>query len=111
MSRISWSAIPGCVAGAAAWAAVADNKTGWTVFAAATAAVVGAFAPTVVEWRAAWLDREREARALRADAAREDLPESVAWLLHPAKASVPFLGREDEIADLRAWLVSHEDPV
>ncbi|MDQ0365730.1 hypothetical protein [Catenuloplanes indicus] len=40
------------VAGAGAWAAVADDKQGWTVVAASVAAVVGAFVPSLVDrWR------------------------------------------------------------
>lgn len=99
------------MAGVAAWASVADNKTGWTVVAAAAAAVIGAFGPTVMEWRSAWLAREREIRSFSADAAREDLPESVAWLLHPSKEIVPFVGREDEVAELRQWLMKSDEPV
>lgn len=44
------AAVVAAVAGASAWAALADDKAGWAVLAASLAAVVGAFGPTIVQW-------------------------------------------------------------
>ncbi|MBO4163702.1 tetratricopeptide repeat protein [Micromonospora antibiotica] len=98
-----WVGIPGVVAGFGAWAAVADDKTGWTVVAAAAAGVVGGFGPTVADRLAA----TREARRRREDALRgvtsAELPESVAWLLHPGQAVVDFIGRGWVLRQLESW--------
>ncbi|MEU7977367.1 tetratricopeptide repeat protein [Micromonospora sp. NPDC049081] len=98
-----WVGIPGVVAGFGAWAAVADDKTGWTVISAAAAGVVGGFGPTVADRLAA----TREARRRREDALHgvtsAELPESVAWLLHPGQAVVDFIGRGWVLRQLESW--------
>nr|WP_239485607.1 tetratricopeptide repeat protein [Micromonospora humidisoli] len=98
-----WVGIPGVVAGFGAWAAVADDKTGWTVVSAAAAGVVGGFGPTVADRLAA----RREARRRGEDALRgvtsAELPESVAWLLHPSREVVDFLGRGWVLRQLESW--------
>ncbi|MEV4724586.1 tetratricopeptide repeat protein [Micromonospora humida] len=98
-----WAGIPGVVAGFGAWAAVADDKTGWTVVSAAAAGVVGGFGPTVADRLAA----KREARRRGEDALRvvtsAELPASVAWLLHPGREVVDFLGRGWVLRQLESW--------
>ncbi|WP_420116521.1 hypothetical protein [Micromonospora sp.] len=98
-----WAGIPSVVAGFGAWAAVADDKTGWTVISAAAAGVVGGFGPTVADRLAA----KREARRRQEDALRgvtsAELPASVAWLLHPGRALVDFLGRGWVLRQLESW--------
>ncbi|MGX4653133.1 hypothetical protein ACWCHM_05540 [Micromonospora sp. SCSIO 07396] len=98
-----WVGIPGVVAGFGAWAAVADDKTGWTVVSAAAAGVVGGFGPTVADRLAA----QREARRRGEDALRgvtsAELPASVAWLLHPSREVVDFLGRGWVLRQLESW--------
>ncbi|MFY1661164.1 hypothetical protein [Micromonospora sp. WMMD1274] len=82
---------------------VTDDKLGWTVSAGATAAVVGAFAPSVLEWvRAARERRERRERVV-ARALVAELPESVVWLLRPQAAVVGFVGRGWLLAALDGW--------
>ncbi|MFE7871788.1 hypothetical protein ACFUYE_15715 [Micromonospora humida] len=98
-----WAGIPSVVAGFGAWAAVADDKTGWTVVSAAAAGVVGGFGPTVADRLAA----KREARRRGEDALRvvtsAELPASVAWLLHPGREVVDFLGRGWVLRQLESW--------
>ncbi|WP_329012104.1 tetratricopeptide repeat protein [Micromonospora rifamycinica] len=98
-----WVGVPATVAGFGAWAALADDKTGWTVISAAAAGVVGGFGPTVADRLAA----KRETRRQREDALRgvtsAELPESVAWLLHPGQAVVDFLGRGWVLRRLESW--------
>ncbi|SCE66784.1 Tetratricopeptide repeat-containing protein [Micromonospora matsumotoense] len=98
-----WVGIPATVAGFGAWAALADDKTGWTVVSAAAAGVVGGFGPTVADRLAA----KRETRRQREDALRgvtsAELPESVAWLLHPGQAVVDFIGRGWVLRQLESW--------
>ncbi|MFD6664644.1 hypothetical protein ACFWDK_20035, partial [Micromonospora chalcea] len=91
------------VAAAAVWALVTDDKLGWTVLAGATAAVVGAFAPSVLERvRVARQRRERRERVV-AGALVAELPESVVWLLRPQAAVVGFVGRGWLLAALDGW--------
>ncbi|MEV6798600.1 tetratricopeptide repeat protein [Micromonospora rifamycinica] len=98
-----WVGVPATVAGFGAWAALADDKTGWTVISAAAAGVVGGFGPTVADRLAA----KREIRRQREDALRgvtsAELPESVAWLLHPGQAVVDFIGRGWVLRQLESW--------
>ncbi|MFY1681418.1 hypothetical protein ACN265_07815 [Micromonospora sp. WMMD730] len=98
-----WAGIPSVVAGFGAWAAVADDKTGWTVVSAAAAGVVGGFGPTVADRLAA----KREARRRQEDALHgvtsAELPASVAWLLHPGQAVVDFIGRGWVLRQLESW--------
>ncbi|WP_157779148.1 tetratricopeptide repeat protein [Micromonospora sp. WMMA2032] len=91
------------VAAAAVWALVTDDKPVWTVVAGVAAAVVGAFAPSVLEWvRVARQRRERRDRAV-AGALVAELPESVVWLLRPQAAVVGFVGRGWLLAALDRW--------
>ncbi|MGC5664853.1 hypothetical protein ACN261_31175 [Micromonospora sp. WMMD723] len=98
-----WVGLPSVVAGFGAWAAVADDKTGWTVVSAAAAGMVGGFGPTVADRLAA----QREARRHGEDALRvvtsAELPASVAWLLHPGREVVDFLGRGWVLRQLESW--------
>ncbi|MEU2615841.1 tetratricopeptide repeat protein, partial [Micromonospora sp. NPDC007271] len=95
--------VPAAVVAAAVWALVTDDKLGWTVLAGATAAVVGAFAPSVLEWvRVARQRRERRDRVV-AGALVAELPESVVWLLRPQAAVVGFVGRGWLLAALDRW--------
>ncbi|WP_231605125.1 hypothetical protein, partial [Micromonospora sp. HK10] len=82
---------------------VTDDKPVWTVVAGVAAAVVGAFAPSVLEWvRVARQRRERRDRAV-AGALVAELPESVVWLLRPQAAVVGFVGRGWLLAALDRW--------
>ncbi|MEV4824560.1 hypothetical protein, partial [Micromonospora sp. NPDC049274] len=95
--------VPAAVAVAAVWALVTDGKLRWTVLAGATAAVVGAFAPSVLEWvRVARQRGERRDRVV-AGALVAELPESVVWLLRPQAAVVGFVGRGWLLATLDRW--------
>ncbi|MGC4773513.1 hypothetical protein ACLQ25_31685 [Micromonospora sp. DT44] len=95
--------VPAVVAAAAVWALVTDDKPVWTVVAGVAAAVVGAFAPSVLEWvRVAGQRRERRDRAV-AGALVAELPESVVWLLRPQAAVVGFVGRGWLLAALDRW--------
>ncbi len=95
--------VPAAVAAAAVWALVTDDKPAWTVVAGVAAAVVGAFAPSVLEWvRVVRQRRDRRARAV-AGALVSELPESVVWLLRPQAAVVGFVGRGWLLAALDRW--------
>ncbi|WP_127501189.1 ATP-binding protein [Actinoplanes solisilvae] len=98
-----WCGVPAVVAGVAAWAALADDKDGWTVVAAALAGAVGAFGPTVADRIAS----RRESRRVRADSVEAvrvaDLPKSVTWLLRPDQQVVPFFGRGWLLQQLETW--------
>ncbi|MEV6302721.1 tetratricopeptide repeat protein [Actinoplanes sp. NPDC051861] len=98
-----WVGVPTLVAGLAAWAALADDKQGWTVVAAAVAGAVGAFGPTATERLAqAW--ERRQAQAGRLSRVRvAELPESVTWLLRPDRQVVPFFGRGWLLISLESW--------
>ncbi|WP_203794802.1 hypothetical protein, partial [Actinoplanes derwentensis] len=96
-----WSGAPAVVAGAAGWAALADNKQGWTVVAAAVAGAVGAFCPTVADRVAARRERRLAAAARKADVVVK--PVSVTWLLRPDQRVVPFFGRGWLLAELQTW--------
>ncbi|MEU5554114.1 hypothetical protein ABZ738_30510, partial [Micromonospora sp. NPDC047793] len=103
--RRSWWAVlvPAAVAAAAVWALVTDGKVRWTVLAGATAALVGAFAPSVLEWVRAALDRGERRDRVVAGMLVADLPESVVWLLHPQAAVVGFVGRGWLLQALDGW--------
>ncbi|MBB4765717.1 tetratricopeptide repeat protein [Actinoplanes digitatis] len=98
-----WSGVPALVAAVAGWAALADDKHGWTVVAAALAGAAGAFGPTVADRVAA----ARERRQLRAGAVAvvrvADLPVSVTRLLRPDQQVVPFFGRGWVLRQLEMW--------
>ncbi|MEU8220143.1 hypothetical protein AB0C47_30735, partial [Micromonospora taraxaci] len=95
--------VPAAVAAAAVWALVTDDKPVWTVVAGVAAAVVGAFAPSVLEWvRVVRQRRDRRDRAV-AGALVAELPESVVWLLRPQAAVVGFVGRGWLLATLDRW--------
>ncbi|MEG3635532.1 hypothetical protein [Micromonospora palythoicola] len=96
--------IPAAVVAASVWALVADDKVRWTVVAGATAAVVvGAFAPSVLEWVRAERERGERRDRVVAEVLVADLPESVVWLLHPQAAVVGFVGRGSLLAALDGW--------
>ncbi|WP_320069327.1 tetratricopeptide repeat protein [Micromonospora sp. RTGN7] len=102
--RYWWVALaPAVVVAAAVWALVTDDKLLWTVVAGATAAVVSAFAPSVLEGvRAAWERGEQRDRVV-AGALVAELPESVVSLLRPQAAVVGFVGRGWLLATLDRW--------
>ncbi|MEH1169257.1 tetratricopeptide repeat protein [Micromonospora sp. CPCC 205539] len=106
--RVWWVVVPAAVAGFAAWAALVDDKKGWTVVSAAVAGVVGAFGPTVADRVAV----AREARQRRDESIRSvvsaELPTSVAWLLHPGQAVVAFFGRGSLLQELAAWAADRD---
>ncbi|MET8147987.1 tetratricopeptide repeat protein [Actinoplanes sp. NPDC049668] len=98
-----WSGVPALVAAVAGWAALADDKHGWTVIAAAFAGAVGAFGPTVTDRVAAARER-RQARAGAVAVVRvADLPVSVTRLLRPDQQVVPFFGRGWVLRQLEMW--------
>jgi hypothetical protein len=102
--RLWWAGVPALVAGAGAWAALADDKAGWTVVSASAAAVLGAFGPTVTDRWARRRERsDEQSRSLQRVVSAE-LPESVAWLLHPRRQVVPFFGRGWILRELESWL-------
>jgi tetratricopeptide (TPR) repeat protein len=93
-------------AAAATAAGLAGAGRWWALSAAAAGGVAGAFVPLLVS---AVLDRQRgraEARAAleaasgRVEASAETSP---ATLLRPDRGVVVFRGREQELAELRAW--------
>ena len=98
--RLAWAACFGCVAGSAAWQALAEGKKGWAVVAATVAAVVGAFAPSVTAWltgretvNASVL--KRTARALAEEALRRVRTNPLRVRLHqPAPLRVRFRSAE-----------------
>ncbi|MFI0792002.1 tetratricopeptide repeat protein, partial [Micromonospora rubida] len=102
--RYWWVALaPAVVVAASVWALVTDDKVRWTVVAGATAAVVGAFAPSVLERvRAAW-ERGEQRDQVVAGALVAELPESVVSLLRPQAAVVGFVGRGWLLAELDRW--------
>ncbi len=102
--RYWWAVLfPAGVAAAAVWALVADDKVGWTVAAGAVAAVAGAFTPSVLERIRAARDRRDQRDRVVSGALAAELPESVAWLLHPQAAVVGFIGRGWLLAALDRW--------
>jgi hypothetical protein len=95
----------------AAWALVADDKAGWTVIAGMAAALAGAFAPTLLDaLRRRAADGDERERRVR-DFEVIDLPESVAWLLHPSKEVIDFFGRGWDLRTLRGWCDDPNDSV
>ncbi|MEU4693741.1 tetratricopeptide repeat protein [Actinoplanes sp. NPDC023714] len=90
-----------CAAGA--WTALAENKPAWAVVAAAVAAPVGAFAPSVLERLRAGRALASERRGAVALGARQDLPASVALLLQADQQVVPFFGRGWVLQTLESW--------
>ncbi|MEU8240813.1 tetratricopeptide repeat protein [Actinoplanes missouriensis] len=101
--RALWITVPAAVAGVAAWAAFADDKTGWTIGSASVAASVGAFAPTMVDRVIAAGQRRRAGRRQIADLRSADLPASVTVLLRPHAEVVAFFGRGWELQSLQTW--------
>jgi tetratricopeptide (TPR) repeat protein len=103
----TWRALsvggPTGVAAVAAWALVADDKVGWTVVSGSLAAMVGAFAPSVTQWWAARRERHHQSVLPVTDALVAELPEPVAWLLHPRRAVVGFFGRGWVLRRLEMW--------
>ncbi|MEV4515588.1 hypothetical protein AB0K00_42350 [Dactylosporangium sp. NPDC049525] len=91
------------VGGAGAWAALADGKAGWTVVAAGVAAAVGASGPSVADWWRARAVEGARSRRMLAEVGSAEVPLSVAWLLHPQMAVVPFLGRGWLLQGLESW--------
>jgi hypothetical protein len=102
--RAWWAVIPGAVAALSAWAAITDDKVGWTVAAAAVAGTAGAFAPTVADQIAVATERQRRQQRENREIQVAELPSSVAWLLHPSKAVVGFFGRRWMLRQLEAWI-------
>ncbi len=100
---LTGAAVFAAVAAAAAWALIADNKAAWAVMAGVAAALAGSLAPTVLDTlrgrAAATTERDRRVRDLTVI----DLPESVAWLLHPSKEVIDFFGRGWDLRTLRRW--------
>jgi tetratricopeptide (TPR) repeat protein len=101
-------------AAAAAAAGLAGAGRWWALSAAGAGGVAGAFVPSLVS---AVLDRQRgraEARAAleaasgRVEASAETSP---ATLLRPDRGVVVFRGREQELAELRAWCAEDGRPV
>ncbi|GAB3812636.1 hypothetical protein GCM10027605_54810 [Micromonospora zhanjiangensis] len=95
--------LPAAVAAAAVWALVSDDKLGWTAVAGVTAAVVGAFAPSVLDRVRAARERREQRNRTVAEALVAELPESVVWLLHPQAAVVGFVGRGWLLRALDGW--------
>ncbi|WP_406083567.1 tetratricopeptide repeat protein [Micromonospora zamorensis] len=95
--------VPAAVVAATVWALVTDDKVRWTVIAGATAAVVGAFAPSVMEWVRATRERDERRDRVVARVLVADVPESVVWLLHPQAAVVGFVGRGWLLQALGSW--------
>lgn len=108
--RAVWAAVPGAVVAVTAWAAFADDKKGWTVISAAIAAIVGAFAPTVFDRATAAQQRRQMRERSTRGVESAELPESVAWLLHPQKAVVPFFGRGWVLQELEMWAADPQAP-
>ncbi|MFI6066537.1 hypothetical protein ACIA47_14895 [Micromonospora sp. NPDC051227] len=103
--------MPTTVAMVAVWALVADDKVGWAVVAGAVTAVVGAFAPTLADrGRMARERREQRGRVV-AGALVAELPQSVAWLLHPQAEVVGFVGRGWLLAGLDRWCADQDAAV
>ncbi|MDG4763765.1 tetratricopeptide repeat protein [Solwaraspora sp. WMMD406] len=95
--------VPAVVATAAVWALVADDKPAWTVVAGVAAAVAGAFAPSVLDRVRQGRERREQRNRVVGGALVAELPESVAWLLHPQAAVVGFVGRGWLLTALDRW--------
>ncbi|RAK24795.1 hypothetical protein B0I29_1351, partial [Actinoplanes lutulentus] len=103
-----WALAFAVVCAAGAWTALAENKPAWAVVAAAVAAPVGAFAPSVLDrWQVRRL-AAAEHRGAVASAARQDLPVSVALLLQAEQQVVPFVGRGWVLQTLASWAASED---
>jgi hypothetical protein len=93
----------GAVAGLAAWPLMAAGQSVWAVGVGVAGPVAGAFAPSVQDvWRLRWTRQERAAHA-HAELAVAELPESVAWLLHPDRQVIGFFGRGWVLRRLENW--------
>jgi tetratricopeptide (TPR) repeat protein len=77
------------------------------ITAVVAAAVVAAFAPSVVEW----LVRRGRAHRRAREVAERRPPENPAGLLRADRHVVPFDGRGDEYAELREWCRDDKPPV
>lgn len=98
LRRASLSLVLGSLAAIAAWASLADGKVGWTVDAAAVAAVAGAFAPTVFDAirnrDSLRIDLEIDAQVVAVAAMAQVRASSVrARLIRPLPMSVQFTSR------------------
>jgi hypothetical protein len=98
----------GVVAGVVAWSLISDGKTLWTVVAGVLATVLATFAPT---WLDSTRNRERGAHRQLPGNLVSELPQSVAWLLHPAKEVIGFFGRGWILAQLETWCTDRDAAV
>ena len=94
-----WVGVPAMISGLGAWAALADAKTGWTVASAATAAVIGAFGPSLVD---RFTKRQLRPTEERAKAARATLDQAVDRLA--VSTSTPSL--DEELGEVSATLTA-----
>lgn len=96
------------VVGLIAWLTTSDIGPAWVKTSVIVGlAVVGAFAQSFVDWV---LDRAA-ARRKAAEVPEQRSAENPAGLLRADRHVVPFIGREDEYAELREWCRDDKAPV